>query len=1028
MSTLCTLEGLKDDRLVGLPRHTPLARQRGIRLMPPTSDSESRRDGLGTRGPCKAQDCSHCALESQMISMAKSLKEAEVASLRMQLQQLEEQRATLEAQLQSLLQQQPVARSASPTAERAVRAKEKIALFRRLFAGRPDIFALRWENAKDGRNGYAPACSNEWVAGVCGKPKIKCSACPNQAFIPVDDDKIRHHLIGPSATNGRRADFVMGVYPLLQDDTCWFLAADFDGESSADDARAYLETCRTHNVPVALERSRSGEGAHAWIFFSQPVPAREARQLGAALLTETMERRPEIGFGSYDRFFPSQDTMPAGGFGNLIALPLARSARDRGNSVFIDDRLVPYDDQWGFLESLEPMTPAAVSAVVEAAAASGRILGVRMPVYDDEADAPWLLPPSRQRAPGPIRGPLPTSVNLVVADGVYVDRTSLPPEMVARLVRLAAFQNPEFYRAQAMRLATYGKPRIISCAELRPHHVALPRGCLDEIVDLLRSNRVKPVIEDRREAGARLDVHFLGRLQPEQERAFNVVIKHDFGVLAATTAFGKTVVAAAAIARRGCSTLVVVHRRELLAQWVERLKTFLSIEAGDIGIIGGGKRKPTGRIDVALIQSLVRKGEVSDLIAGYGQLVVDECHHISAATFEMVARRSKARYVLGLSATVARKDGHHPIIFMQCGPVRHRVDPRVQAAKRGFDHVAEVRTTRFRLPPDLQIPGTSIPAIYAALAKDNARNTLIIDDVLAALEAGRNPLLLTERRDHLEHLASRFKGAARNITILRGGMSAADRRAAEATLGAPDGSERLILATGRYLGEGFDDSRLDTLFLAMPISWKGTLAQYVGRLHREHAGKKDVVVYDYVDADVPVLARMASKRQAGYQALGYRLRSSIGLAAQETSPSVTYVAGDDRRPSKVVDDYWIYAERRDRESYPEHTDRGGKWMLFIPNAEVDAWWLKVKIATENGLLGGSAKVATMKPNPNAASPETRVICIYTYDVDDDPDCTRVREALRELGATWKIPYKTDADTYAGKYSRRAAGRISKRYE
>jgi len=321
-----------------------------------------------------------------------------------------------------------------------------------------------------------------------------------------------------------------------------------------------------------------------------------------------------------------------------------------------------------------------------------------------------------------------------------------------------------------------------------------------------------------------------------------------------------------------------------------------------------------------------------------------------------------------------------------------------------------------------------MPAIFAALAKDEARNTLIVDDVLAALEAGRNPLLLTERRDHLEYLASCFKGAARNITVLRGGMTAADRRTAEASLSAPEGNERLILATGRYLGEGFDDSRLDTLFLAMPISWKGTLAQYVGRLHRDHADKKEVVVYDYVDAEVPVLARMAAKRQAGYRALGYRQRSAGLMPAHEPRPSARYVAGDDRRPSEVVDNYWIYAERRDREAYPEHSDRGGKWMLFIKNSEIDAWWMKIKAATEDGALGGSAKVATMKPNPNATSPDTRVICVYTYDVEDETDCTRVREALRILGVTWKIPYKTDADTYAGKYSKQAQGRVSKRYE
>ncbi len=739
-----------------------------------------------------------------------------------------------------------------------------------------------------------------------------------------------------------------------------------------------------------------------------------------------MDRRPEIGFKSYDRFFPNQDTMPAGGFGNLIALPLARRSRERGNSVFIDDNLDPYPDQWAFLASIRRMSQDEVSAIVLDAQQSGRVLGVRMPVEDDESDEPWLLPPLRRPKSGPIRN-LPISVNVVLANGVYVERKGLPPEMVARVVRLAAFQNPEFYRAQAMRLSTYDKPRIISCAELYPRHVWVPRGCLDEVIELLRANRVRANIDDRRESGEGLDVEFLGKLKPEQERALDAVSGSDFGVLAAGTAFGKTVVAAAAIAARARSTLILVHRRELLEQWVERLKSFLSVGADDIGTIGGGRRKPSGRIDVALIQSLVRKGEVSDAVAGYGHLIVDECHHISASTFEMVARRSKARFVLGLSATVTRKDGHHPIIFMQCGPARYRVEPRAEAAQRNFEHFVEVRRTSFRLSPELQIPGTSMPSIFAALAKHDERNTCIVDDVLSALEAGRNPLVLTERRDHLEELAARFKGAAKNITVLRGGMKAADRRAAESSLRAPENEERLVLATGRYLGEGFDDARLDTLFIAMPISWKGTLAQYVGRLHREHSAKCDVVVYDYVDDKVPALARMAKKRQMGYRALGYQVRSetTVGVAVED-SPT-QYNADDDRRPSEVFEQYWIYAERRDADSYPEHGERGGKWMLFIKTNEIDAWWIKIKAATESGLLGSSAKVATMKPNPNAASNQTKLICVYTYDVADEEDCSRVRQALRDLGVTWKIPYKTDADTHAGKYSRYGM-RISKRYE
>ena len=806
----------------------------------------------------------------------------DIARVRARLAALDVERASLAATLHDLERKQTpvapadhhsgaIAGGAGVTA--ASSATEKVALFRRLFAGRADVFPVRWENRKAARSGYAPACANEWVKGVCGKPQIKCGECPHQAFIPVSDDVIDRHLRGGSQKFSS-SDFVAGVYPLLPDETCWFLAADFDKETWAADASAMIDTCHAKGIPAALERSRSGNGGHVWIFFAEPIAARTARQLGAAILTETMERRPEIGFASYDRFFPSQDTMPLGGFGNLIALPLQRRAREDGASVFIDKNFHPYNDQWAFLSSLPRLSVTAASRIVEEAEARGRVLGVRIPVEDEDADEPWRMAPSRRPQPARIGEPLPDSISVVVADQIYVDRTGLPPAMTARLIRLAAFQNPEFYRAQSMRLPTFGKPRIISCAELHARHVGLPRGCFDEAVELIRAHGADVAVQDHRSAGISLPAgaRFLGALRDPQIKAFDALAPHDHGVLAATTAFGKTIVAAALIAERARNTLVLVHRRELLAQWVERLRTFLDIDPKAIGTIGGGRRKPTGIVDVALIQSLVRHGEVSDLVADYGHLIVDECHHLSAASFELAVRRAKARYVLGLSATVARKDGHHPIIFMQCGPVRYRVDARTQAAAQGMTHRARRRLTEFQLPQTLAVlDRPPMPAVYAALARDEPRNEMIFDDVLKALEAKRSPIVLTERRDHLDYLQHRFSRFVKNLVVLRGGMSAAERKASEAALRVPDDEERLILATGRYIGEGFDDPRLDTLFLTMPISWKGTLAQYVGRLHRQHEGKTEVVVFDYTDEAAPVLARMAAKRRAGYRALGYRI-------------------------------------------------------------------------------------------------------------------------------------------------------------
>ncbi|WP_158817382.1 DEAD/DEAH box helicase family protein [Methylocapsa sp. S129] len=814
--------------------------------------------------------------------MDETEKEGDVARIRARLRSLEAERVKLENKL-SELQRRPAqfaffdnlsTGANHPVVTATSSIFDKVALFRRLFAGRSDVFPIRWDNRKTGKAGYAPACANEWVKGVCGKPQVKCGECPHQAFIPVSDEVIERHLRGADNQRPSANDFVAGVYPLLQDETCWFLAADFDKETWAADASAMIDTCIAKGIPAALERSRSGNGGHVWTFFAEPMLARTARQLGAAIVTETMERRPEIGFTSYDRFFPSQDTMPIGGFGNLIALPLQGRAREHGNSVFIDRELRPYEDQWAFLSSLPRLSVEAASQIVADAEMRGRVLGVRMPVEDERADEPWRMSPSRRQEPNSVGAPLPDKVDVIIADQIYVDRIGLPPAMTARVIRVAAFQNPEFYRAQAMRLPTFGKPRMISCAELHPRHIGLPRGCLEEIAELIRAQGAQVVIEDLRTAGTPLaaSLRFEGVLRGPQKKAFDALAPHDFGVLAATTAFGKTVVAAALIAKRARNTLVLVHRRELMIQWVERLKTFLNIDPKEIGIIGGGRRKPTGLIDIALIQSLVRHGEVSDLVANYGHLIVDECHHLSAARFELVARRAKARFVLGLSATVARKDGHHPIIFMQCGPVRHRVDARTQAAERGIIHRARHRSTGFQLPTPLAgSDRPAMPAIYAALAQDEARNDLIFDDVLKALEAKRSPVVLTERKDHLENLQNRFSRFVRNLVVLRGGMSATERRSSEEALRISNDQERLILATGRCIEEGFDDARLDTLFLTMPISWKGTLAQYVGRLHRQHDGKADVLVVDYVDELVPVLARMATKRKAAYRALGYRI-------------------------------------------------------------------------------------------------------------------------------------------------------------
>lgn len=812
----------------------------------------------------------------------------QIATLKGRLTALDRERSEIAKRLGVLEQAQARERaeqSAPAAVTMASPTAAKIALFRSLFRGREDVLPRRWENSKTGKAGYAPMCRNEWVRGVCGKPRVRCGECPNQAFVPIGDNIFNSHLTGKAS--GNATDFTVGIYPMLPDETCWFLAADFDEKAWMQDVAVFRDTARAKGVPVAIERSRSGNGAHAWIFFAEPAPAADARRLGALLVTATMDRCPDIGFDSYDRFFPSQDTMPAGGFGNLIALPLQNRPRENGNSVFLDDEFRPYEDQWAYLSTIGRLSRAELISIVAEAAASGQIIGVRLPSTEEDEE-PWTALPSRRSKEPPIEGELPGSVEVVLGNQVYIDRSKLPPALVNRIARLAAFQNPEFYAAQAMRLPTFGKPRVISCAELFPRHVAIPRGCLDDLLSLLGDAGIVAELRAERQQGRPIGAPFLGELTPEQDEAAAALLQHETGVLAATTAFGKTVIAAKMIAARDRNTLVLVHRRQLLDQWVARLQTFLDIPPNKLGVFHGGKKKPTGHVDIAVMQSLVRKGVVSDLVADYGHVVVDECHHLSAVGFETIARAVKARYVLGLSATVTRKDGHHPIIFMQCGPVRHRVDARKQASARPFDHKVVFRRTAFRLTRSGPDERPTIQELYAKLAQDPARNDLIFDDILSALEAGRSPVVITERKDHLDLLAGRLSKFAKNVIVLRGGMSARQSRAVTESLATiPAGEERVLVATGRYLGEGFDDARLDTLFLTMPISWRGILAQYAGRLHRLHATKRDVVIYDYIDGNEPMLAKMAIKREAGYRSLGYRAAYGfeLELGSATTKPA-----------------------------------------------------------------------------------------------------------------------------------------------
>lgn len=603
------------------------------------------------------------------------------------------------------------------------------------------------------------------------------------------------------------------------------------------------------------------------------------RDVLSFVLTLTMERNPSMGLDSYDRIFPNQSRVPKGGFGNLIALPLQGRPRQIGNSVFVDERLVPYEDQWKFLSQLPHVSKAKLMELRRRAVSERRLLTPQRE-EEIEREEPWsLFTPGREQqaddskekccesAEGPIA--------LTLGNAIYIRQEGLSATLRGKLIRLAAFVNPKFREAEQLRLPVYNIPRVICRAIDGENFLILPRGCLDALLGTLKEEGLRWTVEDKRLDGKPIDVSFAGELRPEQKVAADVLAKHDVGVLAAGTAFGKTVLAAWMIAVRKVNTLVLVNRKPLADQWVERLSQFLGIPKGEIGRWGGGRRKYTGKVDVALIQSLTRTGEVNrEIVGSYGQLIVDECHGISAPSFESVANCFAGKYVLGLSATVVRKDGHHPIIHMQCGPVRHRVEAKAMTGFEKVRHAVEVRLTGFEpsVSADGNEQGVTYVKLIAELMNDARRNEMIVSDVLKAVAAGRSPVVLTERREHLEILRKVLEGKVAHLLVLHGQMGAKQVKALDAERAAiPDSEPRVLLATGSYIGEGFDDARLDSLFLALPISWKGRLTQYAGRIHRRHVGKREVTIFDYADTNVVMFARMFNRRCAGYKGLGYEI-------------------------------------------------------------------------------------------------------------------------------------------------------------
>lgn len=752
--------------------------------------------------------------------------------------------------------------------------EERVALFQSLFKGRTDVFARRWYSKVADKCGYQPVCSNEWRRGVCDKKVHKCADCPNRDFAPLSYHDVYRHLEG----RDENCCDVVGLYVITLDNNCNFLCADFDDKSCKhgfkNDVLSFVGVCKKWRIPYAIERSRSGNGAHVWIFFESPISAFKARRLGNAILTEAMNADGRMSFDSYDRFFPNQDRIPEGGFGNLVALPLQGKARKNLNSVFVDDGFLAYQDQWSFLYHLGKLHEEKIDEILVSN------------VYEDlgslsssSESRPWETPTPQNIT----KADFDSSITIAKSDRIYIPLQSLSAKAINHLKRIAAFKNPEFYSKQALRLSTFSVPRIISCYDIVDDYLVLPRGCEEAVVSFFKSNNVEFSIVDETIHGSEISVNFKGVEREEQTDAINALLPYNNGVLHATTAFGKTVTAAAIIARRKVNTLVLVHSKALLNQWHDRLSEFLEIEYQEPEDVKKSRRKPFsiigcldstgnslhGVVDVALIQSCLDEDCVKPILHNYGMVIVDECHHVSSVTFENVLKGIRSQTVYGLTATPIRKDGHQPIIFMQCGPIRFSADSKSQIAKQNFERFLVPRFTTYH---PITEEKQSMASLYQSLYDDDVRNDLIVEDVCKAVASGRTPIILSNRTAHVYMLADMLKNKVKNVVTLTGSGSAKEKKEVFLRLQSIQPDEQLaIVATGKYVGEGFDYPRLDSLFLALPISWKGLLAQYAGRIHREIEGKKDVRIFDYIDIHEPVCDSMYRKRLKGYAAIGYKV-------------------------------------------------------------------------------------------------------------------------------------------------------------
>ncbi|MDQ8181959.1 DEAD/DEAH box helicase family protein [Pelagicoccus sp. SDUM812005] len=732
-----------------------------------------------------------------------------------------------------------------------VNPEDKVLLFKRRFAARPDIFPRFWENVSKGTKGYYPVCETVYEAGVRLRPSEFYSRFGSSKFSRLDEKVIEDHL---------RGKHTIGSYSIRKDDTCIFLAADFDGEGWEACAVAYSDSAEIFGFRTLIEISRSGNGAHVWLFFAEPIPARLARSLGTVILGEVSSRLSKVDLGAYDRFFPNQDTMPRGGFGNLIGLPLQWSRRKSGCTVFVDTNLFVFEDQWATLAKtpcywehhirtalerfveISPIEECSPEDIAVVSLTGGKLGGAAVKIPD------WRVE---------------------LRESLLIPEEGLPDEFIAKIIRLATFPNPEFFEKQRMRFPVFGIPRYIVSAGRQSGWITIPRGCMEAVTELFATRGSRLEVEDFRLSEKRIRIRFAGTLTRVQKSAVAAIEANEYGVLVAPPGSGKTVMACALIARWKLATVILINRRSLADQWRERLGEFTTISEERCGIWGGGKRKLSGIVDVVMIQSLARTEDVASFFRNYSLVVIDECHHMPAVSFEGVLKLCACRRILGLTATPSRKDGLENLLFQQCGPVRFRIseysDPslekRIQFVETGFGSGLGTHL--------------ALHEIWEELIQDVRRNELLVSFVRRQLRDGRKCLIISDRVSHLESMGTLLRECTRRMGIVPElmtggrGTKALKEQNERIRMSLSDGKGICLLATGSFLGEGYNLPELDTLFLSMPISFKGRLIQYAGRLHRKCEGKGEVRVFDFIDEKLPIALSMFRKRKPAYKEMGY---------------------------------------------------------------------------------------------------------------------------------------------------------------